>query len=981
MTHGSDPLLGRTIADRYEIVSTLNVGGMGTVYRAIQRSLDRVVAIKFIQRHLLGFDSSIQRFMTEARILSRMSHPHVVSVFDFGRTPESEGGHLFLVMEYLTGRDLGEVLAREPFLALPRVASIVLQTLEGLGEAHHLGIVHRDVKPENIILVPTRGGRDHVKIIDFGIALAEPAPPSSEDAAVCGTPHYMAPEQGEGTATPSSDLYSVGVMLFQMLAGGLPADRGGRGGGGEMRPRLPDPRYLAPHRGIPDAIAQVCVRALELDPAQRFPSAEAFDEALRGALARAGLADPPSWDRSSWPPRNRRSVPPEAPRTPKPQGTPKPQEPRVLPSDTVPSQRPSGPPPFVGRAAELAWAREILSGARVPSAIALWGRSGVGRTRLAREVAAAAEREATLVVPVELDPQPYGEVGYRGLRRMIQSLSGRSPVELLDDRAADRWALAGLRLLFSRSQVSVYPAVARRAAAAALAWGMWRATVRAERGRVLLVLDDLDRLDGASLLALQDHLQGDPVPGVTALVTSEDAKTVFLHGARERALRGLSREEATGMLASLRQPAVLYRSDDDIEPLYVEQVAAAKAADAYLLPETLESLVEWHAQSLTLVQRRIVQAIAIVGVYDVDHLGALLRLAGDMRALLAPLVERGWLSTRGRQVTLRNTVLGRVAGTGAPAGTAVAVHKAAAHRLRNSRDLLELRAFHAIHGAADFEAFLLLEEVARLRSARGDGEGAIAALSTALAAGRVQVMRGEAEAASTALGVFGRKLAAALVAAGRPDEAQGVLDEVLDTSEPKDATRAAVLAQLATVAELRGHIEETDRRRREALEIAERSGDQQLTEKLKAALAAGHPPLIKTAGPQSFGMGAPPPEAAAERPRRSVLVVEDDSSIREGIQSAVESEGFQAYGAANGRDALDVLHRIPRPGLILLDLMMPVMSGWELLDSLRADDELAQIPVVIVSAVPDRNKLGASRVLRKPVEVNTLLNVVEEFCN
>jgi len=987
MTRRSASLLGTTIADRYEIVAEINVGGMGAVYRAIQRSLDRSVAIKFIHPALLTSEMSVQRFMAEARVLSRMNHPHVVSVFDFGRTPESEGGHHFLVMEYLSGKDLADALQATPLLPLPRVANIILQVLEGLGEAHHLGITHRDIKPENIILEPKRGGRDHVKLIDFGIAHVESHRHITDAGQVCGTPQYMAPERASGNGGTTADLYSVGVVLFQMLAGELPSIRAERHGHDHIHVRPPDPRNVAPDRRIPDALAEVCIRALEVQPERRFATAQAFYEAIREAIVGTNAAPPTTL--SSTPP------PPRTDRTSQlPRSRLAPPDPSWLLSETLLAQpktstssehermSPQPREPLVGRAAELAWVRELLAAEQPPSAVAFWGRSGVGRTRLVHEVAAIAEHDGTLVVPVMLDPQPFGELGYRALRRIILKLSGRTPAELIDDRAADRWAQSGLRMLFSRSTgpTPTYPTSVRHAAAAALAWAMWRATVRAEHGRVLLVLDDLDRLDGASLLALQDHMRGERVPGVTALVTSEHAKTVLLHGARERALRGLSREDAVRHLGLLREQAILPRSDDDIEPLYVERIAATGGADPYVLPEMLEELIDWQLQALTPGQRRVLQAIAIVGACDIENLGILLRLSGDTREMLAPLIEQKWIQVRGKQVELLHALVGRVAVASAPASAAAQVHKAAAERLRNSRDLLELRAFHAIHGHADFEAFLLLEDVARARAARGDNDGAIAALSAAVGAARVQGMRGETDTASAALSVFGRKLATALVAAARFDEAHGVLDEILDGATPKDATRAAVLDQLATVSELRGRTEDTDRYRNEALEIAERLGDKKLALKLRTALLAGHAPRSKTAEMQSFGMGAPPPAVAAERQRQSVLVVEDDASVRDAIQSVLESEGHQAYAAVNGRDALDVLHRIPRPGLILLDLMMPVMSGWELLETLRADDDLARIPVIVISAVSERNEVNASRVLRKPVEIGTLLQVVEEFC-
>src|SRR3954470_18982250 len=132
----ADPLAGKTIADRYEVTSLINVGGMGRVYRANQRSLGREVAIKFIHPHLTGSDVLAQRFMTEAQAASRLNHPHVVSIFDFGQTLEAEGGYLFLVMELLSGVDLGTILRREGPPSFARAVTILGQTLEALAEAH-----------------------------------------------------------------------------------------------------------------------------------------------------------------------------------------------------------------------------------------------------------------------------------------------------------------------------------------------------------------------------------------------------------------------------------------------------------------------------------------------------------------------------------------------------------------------------------------------------------------------------------------------------------------------------------------------------------------------------------------------------------------------------------------------------------------------------------------------------------------------------
>src|SRR5690606_11009644 len=140
---------------------------MGRVYRAEQRALGRVVAIKVVHRHLLGDRDSIARFYTEARAASSLNHPNSVSIFDFGRTDD---GMLYLVMEYLRGRDLARVMQEEAPLPIPRIIDLGLGVLGALGEAHARGVVHRDLKPENIIIEHLRAGGDLVKVVDFGLA-------------------------------------------------------------------------------------------------------------------------------------------------------------------------------------------------------------------------------------------------------------------------------------------------------------------------------------------------------------------------------------------------------------------------------------------------------------------------------------------------------------------------------------------------------------------------------------------------------------------------------------------------------------------------------------------------------------------------------------------------------------------------------------------------------------------------------------------
>jgi serine/threonine-protein kinase len=282
-----DPLLGQLVGNRYEICELLGVGGMGRVYRAVHVGLDRMVALKVIHPRQLANRAAVKRFMLEARAVSRLSHPNVVAIHDFGGGSAAEGEALYLVMELLDGPSLGEVL-RGGALTIPRTVDILCQILGALQEAHHQGITHRDIKPENILLTPDRSGADQVKVIDFGVAKLQAGSSVTRPGEVVGTPRYMAPEQARGApAGPAADLYAVGVLMFQMLTGQ-------RAFNGRVAyeviaqilsaPR-PDPCAVAPERGIPGPLAEACMRAMAIAPDERFPTAEAFARAVVAGAA------------------------------------------------------------------------------------------------------------------------------------------------------------------------------------------------------------------------------------------------------------------------------------------------------------------------------------------------------------------------------------------------------------------------------------------------------------------------------------------------------------------------------------------------------------------------------------------------------------------------------------------------------------------------------------------------------------------------
>ena len=221
-----DPFIGKIVRGIYFVQQRIGGGGMGQVYRAMHVNLDVPVAIKFLNRSLLSDPSVVQRFQREARAASRLRHQNVIAVSDFGQL---EDGTLFMVMEHVAGRSLGRIVVEDQPIAEARVVHLGAQILSALAEAHAAQILHRDLKPDNVMVESRREERDLVKVLDFGIAkLQQPGEGHltlTQPGLVCGTPGYMSPEQWTGTELDArSDLYAVGVILYELLTGALPYD-------------------------------------------------------------------------------------------------------------------------------------------------------------------------------------------------------------------------------------------------------------------------------------------------------------------------------------------------------------------------------------------------------------------------------------------------------------------------------------------------------------------------------------------------------------------------------------------------------------------------------------------------------------------------------------------------------------------------------------------------------------------------------------
>lgn len=276
-------LEGRTLAGRYRVVRLIGTGGMGSVYEGVQLGLDRRVALKVLKPEHVENENSVARFRQEALAAARIAHPHIVQVSDFIAT---EGEQPFLVMEYVEGKNLRELVEEQGPLPLDRVVRITSQVLEALATAHAAGVIHRDIKPDNIVITSSATLGDLAKVLDFGIAKMTHAPasgsPQTEWGAVLGTLTYMPPEQARSEKVDArSDVYAVGGCMYFATTGKRPVDPE-RPGGLVMAILTEVPESLAKQRPEVDRMFEdIVMRALRKSPLDRFTDADA----MRGALA------------------------------------------------------------------------------------------------------------------------------------------------------------------------------------------------------------------------------------------------------------------------------------------------------------------------------------------------------------------------------------------------------------------------------------------------------------------------------------------------------------------------------------------------------------------------------------------------------------------------------------------------------------------------------------------------------------------------
>jgi len=868
-----DPLVGRTLPGGYVILDLVGIGGMGRVYRAEQTNLGRTVAVKIIHPHLVGEENAAARFITEARAASRLNHPNSVAVIDFGKM---EDGQLYLVMEFLRGKDLARVQYEEGPLAFRRIVGLLRQVLAALSEAHHLGIIHRDLKPENIILEQVRTGGDFVKVVDFGLAkmrVEAVQPNITSPGIVCGTPEYMSPEQGRGDALDArSDLYAVGVILYQLLTGRLPfeAESPTQVVLMHITEQPEDPRAVVPERQIPSLLADVCLMALAKDPNHRFTNADEFAEALGDALtqieqaaprpqatvtvtvtcgacgasnpgaqkfcgecgAALRLASPPSLG----PIASAVTTPPESVKVAIEPGTGQ----RPVLVDTKVAHAPLE---FVGREEDLLWLLDRLSDAKSSLVGArIVGDVGMGKTRLLAEFLAQVTKRGNgkqdVVIQVGPDPS-WAEVGYFAVRNAILKLASLPPNggTAKDWPAAGAEARRGLADIFEhggRGELSSDEL--RFAVAEALRWAIVRASERAEGRKVILAVDDLHAIDGASRTAFADAV-GEPPLVPSLLIVSYPpghdpgwpAST-----ASARVLMGLPPGMVGRLLQGTNKPSSSM-GGRGIAPLYVDQLLRFSKEQGGRAPTRLADLIALRVERLPPDARRVLQAIAVFGDNaDAKTVTQMVAEGTNLADAVTSLTAAGMIEAMddGRYRTghplVRDVVLATI-----PAAVRRGLHATCAEIGEESGMALEARALHEYNAQRTFQALILLEQVATKAGRRGDLGGSISALRRGLDLARRELFRGELDDPMRAVLIFARKLGESLTAAGQFTDAEGVLREALDMAGPSGSDRARVLGALAQVSAIRDRTDEAHRYLLEALELAFASGAHELLHSLE----------------------------------------------------------------------------------------------------------------------------------------------------
>ncbi len=834
------PLLGRVIQGlRFD--ELIGAGGMGHVFRAEQLALERTVAVKVLHRRLVADDDARTRFTLEARAASRLEHPHVVAIHDLD---ELEDGRPYLVMEFLRGYSLASVLEREGALPLPRALRIVGQVLAALAEGHTLGIVHRDVKPENVVLEATRTGGDHAKLVDFGLAFWRGRSAAESGDLVCGTPEYVSPESVRGEPIDArADLYSTGVMLFELLTGrrpfvaSTPALTGMRHLT-EPAPRLSD---AAHGRDFPDVVEAIVARALAKRPAGRYRDAHEMGRAVADALEDLGGTGPISLSPSTWDaltcavcksPNARRQrhcghcgrrlseSPQASAQRPVGAGNVEPPRSPTFSSARLRYRRAAPFVPFVGRDAELRALQDALAEAALGAIVRrLVGSLGAGRTSLVDRFLEKAELLGARVVRVAPDAF-QSRVPFFAVTRLVDRLQVLGdPSEAL--LAEDRRSLA--RELASSEAAALASGIARLLRAG---------STGAASAPFVLAVDDLDLVDGPSRQVLERVLGAcADVPMLVVAVHRPGAQLGAFSEAVEIEVGALPLDDARAFLHDQGAPFVV---TEPLTPLHLEQLARfAHEAPGRIPPRSLGDVVHERITLLDRGTRRVLELLASVpGGADDELLAAHLKEVHGVRDRVANLRDLGFVVSGGFGHRVSHPLFSAIALGAMALEARRRLYSQSFAVLAERGAPPEALALRAEEAGQPLRAMAVLERAGIERERGGEREAAFDAYSRAIAIARREMVRAEFDHAEAVFVGLALRVARFLIDTGDLVTGAGLLDEAAGFAIDRPRDRVLVLAERAHLEAERRNFDQASALLREAAEVAREAADGALIRKL-----------------------------------------------------------------------------------------------------------------------------------------------------
>jgi serine/threonine-protein kinase len=792
-------LVGRVLGDKFKLTACIGIGGSGAVYKADQMALGRTVAVKILNEDLSADSRMIKRFRDEAMSASRLNHPNCVSIIDYGQASD---GLLYLAMEYVKGPTLTQLLVNENPLPVDRVVDITMQSLAGIEEAHLAGVVHADLKADNIILDQRRAGVDIVKIVDFGIARLVTGAREQEDRSISGTPEYMAPEVISGAQpTFASDIYAVGIILYELLAYKTPFFAGSTTEILANHLKAVIPTLSNRREQVPKELDNIVAKALAKHPTDRFTSCLEMREALAALRMRSKM---PATDKCMQ--CGTQCAPtfkfcPEC-------GTP-----RRLVSKTfeIPPAPISVvlPLPFTGRTEELERLLTHMRSTPTPPSVAtsspgspacllVTGFEGAGRSALLRH---AYTKLADERVIYQIGPDPSGLAApFYPIRSLLAAVLQLPPVssevELRDSVLAlglnDR-DIPGIAQLFGHptTLLELEPPVRRRE----MVWSALRALERAAMtSPVAIVCEDIDRFDYPSLEILRRCADATDLalpPIVMTASTSFGAQWPWSIGRLE--IGALEVDDLEQIAAHCEDNGV--RGLPPVQQLF-ERTRAYPGHIEHVIRYLLEggkaedtniSLPDLIAARLSLLKqstRDVLQAAAVLGIEpQLDLLRSMLP-SDQLESGMADAERFGLLGhDPSGELTFTSRLVRDIVYDATPADVRRRLHGTAATAVETmSPDIALLGHHHDLAGHAK-EAITLLRRAGDHATEQLDEVGAGQFFQRSLVAVRQAVLVGDDDGtAESQFVLLSVKLADVLRQRGETALARGVLAEARDWS-------------------------------------------------------------------------------------------------------------------------------------------------------------------------------------------------------